>query len=197
MRKAAIKRETLETKIQLAIDLDGKGERNINTGIGFFDHMLDQLSRHSLIDMDIQTKGDLHIDMHHSVEDTAIALGQAIKEALGDKRGISRYATEYVPMDESLVRACVDISGRPFLAFHAHFDRPKIGEFDTELVKEFFIALAQHSGITLHIEVLYGENNHHMAEAIFKAVARALRKAVAIDDMTADQIPSTKGILEV
>lgn len=196
MRKASIKRETLETKIQVAVSLDGSGKRDIQTGIGFFDHMLDQLSRHSLIDMNIHTQGDLHIDMHHSVEDTGIALGQAIKQALGDKKGITRYATEFVPMDECLARAALDISGRPYLVFNATFNRPKIGEFDTELVKEFFVAFAQHAGLTLHIEALYGENNHHIAEAIFKAVARALRKAVEIDPRNAGNIPSTKGILE-
>ncbi|MFV0321719.1 MAG: imidazoleglycerol-phosphate dehydratase HisB [Alphaproteobacteria bacterium] len=196
MRKASIKRETLETKIQVAVSLDGQGKRDIQTGIGFFDHMLDQLSRHSLIDMNIHTQGDLHIDMHHSVEDTGIALGQAIKQALGDKKGITRYATEFVPMDECLARAALDISGRPYLVFNATFNRPKIGEFDTELVKEFFVAFAQHAGLTLHIEALYGENNHHIAEAIFKAVARALRKAVEIDPRNAGNIPSTKGILE-
>lgn len=196
MRKASIKRETLETKIQVAVSLDGNGKRNIQTGIGFFDHMLDQLSRHSLIDMDILTQGDLHIDMHHSVEDTGIALGQAIKQALGDKKGITRYATEFVPMDETLARAALDISGRPYLVFNAAFNRNKIGTFDTELVKEFFVAFAQHAGLTLHIEALYGENNHHIAEAIFKAVARALRKAVEIDTRNVGNIPSTKGILE-
>lgn len=196
MRKASIKRETLETNIQVSVNLDGTGKRNIQTNIGFFDHMLDQLGRHSLIDMDIRTQGDLHIDMHHSVEDTGIALGQAIKQALGDKKGITRYATEFIPMDESLARAALDISGRPYLVFNAQFSCNKIGEFDTELVKEFFVAFAQHAGLTLHIEALYGENNHHIAEAIFKAVARALRKAVELDARNIGNIPSTKGILE-
>ncbi len=196
MRISQISRSTNETKIAVSVNLDGTGQRQIQTGIGFFDHMLDQLSRHSLIDMQIDVKGDLHIDQHHSVEDTAIALGQAIKKALGDKKGIMRYGHEYLPMDETLARVALDISGRPFLVFKADFTRPKIGDFDTELVEEFFVAFAQHAGLTLHAEILYGKNNHHMAEALFKALARALRKAVAIDKDMAQEIPSTKGMLE-
>lgn len=196
MRISQISRATNETQISVSVNLDGTGQRQIQTGIGFFDHMLDQLSRHSLIDMDIHTQGDLHIDQHHSVEDTAIALGQAIKKALGDKKGITRYGYEYLPMDESLARVALDISGRPFLVFKADFSRPKIGDFDTELIEEFFVAFAQHAGLTLHAEVLYGKNNHHMAEALFKALARALRKAVTIDAAMVHEVPSTKGVLE-
>ncbi len=196
MRKAEVHRTTNETEVSVTINLDGTGQRNIQTEIGFFDHMLDQLSRHSLIDMHIKVKGDLHIDPHHSVEDTAIVLGQAIKKALADKKGITRYGHEYLPMDESLARVALDISGRPFLVFRADFSEGKIGDFDTQLVEEFFIAFAQHAGLTLHAEILYGKNNHHKAEALFKALARALRKAIQIDKNMSNQIPSTKGLLE-
>ena len=165
------------------------------TCIGFFDHMLDQLSRHSLIDMNVRCKGDLHIDFHHSVEDVGIALGQAIREALGDKKGIRRYASSDLPMDGTLTRAALDVSGRPFLVFKVQFDRPKIGEMDTELFREFWQAFAMNSGITLHIENFYSDNNHHLAESMFKAVARALREAVEIDPRAADRVPSTKGTL--
>ncbi len=196
MRKAEIHRKTNETEVSVIVNLDGTGQRNIQTDIGFFDHMLDQLSRHSLIDMHIKVKGDLHIDSHHTVEDTAIVLGKAIKKALGDKKGISRYGHEYLPMDETLARVALDISARPFLVFKANFSQDKIGNFDTELVEEFFVAFAQNAGLTLHAEILYGKNNHHKAEALFKALARALRKAVRIDKDMSDQIPSTKGLLE-
>jgi imidazoleglycerol-phosphate dehydratase len=195
MRTAKIARKTNETQIEVSIDLDGTGEHNMLTGIGFFDHMLDQLSRHSLIDMDVRCKGDLHIDFHHSVEDVGIALGQAIKEALGDKRGIRRYASADLPMDGTLTRAALDVSGRPFLVFRAEFSRDKVGELDTELFREFWQAFAINAGITLHIENFYTDNNHHLAESMFKAVARALRDAVEIDPRAADRVPSTKGTL--
>jgi imidazoleglycerol-phosphate dehydratase len=195
MRTASIARKTNETEIEVSVDLDGTGTHSMATGIGFFDHMLDQLSRHSLIDMDVRCKGDLHIDFHHSVEDVGIALGQAIREALGDKKGIRRYASSDLPMDGTLTRAALDVSGRPFLVFRAEFDRPKIGEMDTELFREFWQAFAMNSGITLHIENFYTDNNHHLAESMFKAVARALREAVEIDPRAADRVPSTKGTL--
>jgi imidazoleglycerol-phosphate dehydratase len=195
MRSAKIERKTRETDIIAEVSIDGTGLSDISTGIGFFDHMLDQLARHSLIDMKILAKGDLHIDFHHTVEDTGIALGQALKKALGDLKGIVRYADIHLPMDETLTRACIDISGRPFLVFNTQFGRAKIGEFDTQLVREFFQAFAMNSGITLHIETLYGVNDHHIAETCFKAVARALRQAASIDPRQRDQIPSTKGVL--
>lgn len=197
VRKARIARKTRETDIEIAIDLDGIGRADISTGIGFFDHMLDQIARHGLVDLDISAKGDLHIDMHHTVEDTGIVLGQAIAKALGDKRGIRRYASIDLPMDETLTRVAVDFSGRPFLVFRTKFARPKIGELDTELVQEFFQALSMHAGITLHIETFYGANNHHIAESCFKGFARVLRDAVAVDPRIADMVPSTKGTLEV
>lgn len=195
MRTASIARQTNETEISVSIDLDGTGTHAMQTGIGFFDHMLDQLSRHSLIDMDITCKGDLHIDFHHSVEDVGIALGQAIKQALGDKKGIRRYASCDLPMDGTLTRAALDVSGRAFLVFKAEFSQGKIGEIDTELFREFFQALAVNAGITLHIENFYFDNNHHLAESMFKAVARALRDAVEIDPRVGDRVPSTKGTL--
>lgn len=195
MRTASIARKTNETEITVSINLDGTGAHKMATGIGFFDHMLDQLSRHSLIDMDVSCKGDLHIDFHHSVEDVGIALGQAIREALGDKTGIRRYASSDLPMDGTLTRAAVDVSGRPFLVFRAKFTRDKIGEIDTELFREFFQAFAMNAGITLHIENFYADNNHHLAESMFKAVARALRVAVEIDPRASDRVPSTKGTL--
>ncbi|HEY8576554.1 MAG TPA: imidazoleglycerol-phosphate dehydratase HisB [Devosia sp.] len=195
MRKATIARKTNETEIAVAIDLDGTGAHKMATGVGFFDHMLDQLSRHSLIDMDISCKGDLHIDFHHTVEDVGIALGQAIREAIGDKKGIRRYASCDLPMDGTLTRAAVDVSGRAFLVFKAEFSQGKIGEIDTELFREFFQALAINAGITLHIENFYFDNNHHLAESMFKAVARALRDALEIDPRAADRVPSTKGTL--
>jgi len=195
MRTAKIARKTNETEIAVSINLDGAGAHTMQTGIGFFDHMLDQLSRHSLIDMDVSCKGDLHIDFHHSVEDVGIALGQAIKQALGDKKGIRRYASCDLPMDGTLTRAALDVSGRAFLVFKAEFSQNKIGEIDTELFREFFQALAINAGITLHIENFYFDNNHHLAESMFKAVARALRDAVEIDPRMADRVPSTKGVL--
>ena len=195
MRTATIARKTNETEISVSIDLDGTGTHSMKTGVGFFDHMLDQLSRHSLIDMDVRCSGDLHIDFHHTVEDVGIALGQAIKQALGDKKGIRRYASCDLPMDGTLTRAALDVSGRAFLVFKAEFSQNKIGEIDTELFREFFQALAVNAGITLHIENFYFDNNHHLAESMFKAVARALRDAVEIDPRAADRVPSTKGTL--
>ncbi len=195
MRQASISRKTNETEISATVNLDGTGACRIETGIGFFDHMLDQLGRHGLIDLTIAARGDLHIDDHHTVEDTGITLGQAIRQALGERRGIVRYGHAYLPMDETLSRASIDVSGRPFLVFRTDFHTPKIGTFDTQLVREFFQAFAMHAGITLHIETLYGVNDHHIAESCFKAVARALRTAIAIDPRQSDAVPSTKGVL--
>ncbi len=195
MRQATITRKTAETDIHVTIDLDGTGQYDNQTGVGFFDHMLDQLARHSLIDMTIRATGDLHIDDHHTVEDTGIALGQALTEALGDKRGIVRYGSCLLPMDDALVRTALDLSGRPFLVWNVDLPTHKIGTFDTELVREFFQALSTHGGITLHVDALHGINSHHIAEAAFKAVARALRDAVETDPRKADAVPSTKGAL--
>lgn len=195
MRTAKIARKTNETEISVSIDLDGTGAHDFKTGIGFFDHMLDQLGRHSLIDMAVTCRGDLHIDFHHTVEDVGIALGQAIRQALGEKKGIRRYASCDLPMDGTLTRAALDVSGRAFLVFKAEFSQNKIGEIDTELFREFFQALAVNAGITLHIENFYFDNNHHLAESMFKAVARALRDAVEIDPRAGDRVPSTKGTL--
>ena len=196
MRSATIERQTKETDIAVTVGLDGTGVAKVATGIGFFDHMLDQVARHSLIDLDIAAKGDLHIDQHHTVEDTGIALGQAIRAALGDMRGIVRYADVHLPMDDVLTRVALDISGRPFLVFRTQFSQPKVGGFDTELVREFFQAFAMHAGVTLHVETLYGLNNHHIAESCFKGLARALGAAVAIDARQKDRVPSTKGSLK-
>ncbi len=195
MRKATVKRKTKETDVEVSIDLDGEGRSSIETGIGFLDHMLDLLARHSRIDITVKAKGDLHIDDHHTAEDTGIALGQAVKQALGDMKGITRYADVHVPMDEALTRVAIDISGRPFLVFRAEFVRDKVGSFDTELVQEWFQAFAMNSGITLHAETLYGSNDHHIAESCFKGLARALRAAVAIDPRAKGEVPSTKGTL--
>jgi len=195
MRKATITRKTAETEISVEINLDGTGAYDNQTGVGFFDHMLDQLSRHSLIDMTIRATGDTHIDDHHTVEDTGIALGQALVAALGDKRGIRRYGECHLPMDDAQVRAALDLSARPFLIWNVTLPTPKIGSFDSELVREFFQALATHGGITLHVDQVHGLNSHHIAEAAFKAVARALRQAVEPDPRKADAIPSTKGTL--
>ena len=195
MRQARITRTTAETDITVEIDLDGTGAYDNQTGVGFFDHMLDQLARHSLIDMTVRAKGDLHIDDHHTVEDTGIALGQALAKALGDKKGIRRYGACLLPMDDALVRAALDLSGRPFLVWKVEMPTAKIGTFDTELVREFFQAFSTHGGITLHVDALHGINSHHIAEAGFKAVARALREAVETDPRKADAIPSTKGAL--
>jgi imidazoleglycerol-phosphate dehydratase len=195
MRTASVARETKETSIKVTVDLDGTGKSAAATGVGFFDHMLDQLARHSLIDITVEAKGDLHIDDHHTVEDTGIALGQALRKALGSRAGIARYADALLPMDETLTRAAVDVSGRPFLVFRSDLGGRKIGSFDTDLVREFFQALAMNAGITLHVETLYGDNAHHIAESCFKAVARALKSAVAIDARQQGAIPSTKGTL--
>ena len=194
-RAASVKRATKETDIEVAVDLDGKGASNISTGIGFFDHMLDLLARHSRIDITVRAKGDLHIDHHHTTEDVGIALGQAVKKALGDMKGIARYADVHVPMDEALTRVAIDVSGRPFLVFKAKFGRDKVGAFDTELVQEWFQAFAMNAGITLHVETLYGTNDHHIAESCFKGLARALRAAFAMDPRAAGEVPSTKGTL--
>ena len=194
-RTATIDRKTKETRITATVNLDGTGAYRISTGIGFLDHMLEQLARHSLIDIELQAEGDLHIDFHHTVEDSGIVLGQAIAKALGDKLGIARYASLHLPMDETLTRVAVDVSGRPYLIWKVEFSRPKIGEMDTELFREWFQAFAQNAGITLHIETLYGENNHHIAETCYKGLARALRAAVALDERQAGRVPSTKGTL--
>ena len=195
MRTATIKRKTKETDISVTVDLDGEGTARIATGIGFFDHMLEQIARHSLIDITIAAKGDLEVDQHHTVEDVGIALGQAIRQALGDMKGITRYADVHLPMDEALTRAALDISGRPYLVWKVTFTRVKIGEFETELFHEFFQAFAQNAGVTLHIENLYGRNNHHIVETCFKALARVLRVAISIDPRQKSRVPSTKGSL--
>lgn len=195
MRKGTIRRTTHETSIEVDLDLDGTGNYDVSTGIGFLDHMLEQLSRHSLIDLSVKAVGDLHIDQHHTTEDTGIAVGEALAQALGDKRGITRYGSAYAPMDETLTRCALDISGRPWLVFKADFGTPRLGEWDTELIEHWFHSFAQSAGITLHIENLYGSNNHHVVESCFKALARALRQAVEIDPRKADSIPSTKGTL--
>lgn len=197
MRRAEIVRETKETKVRLSVDLDGTGKVAVATGIGFLDHMLDLLGRHARFDLTIEAVGDLHIDFHHTTEDVGIVLGQAVRRALGEMRGVTRYADVHLPMDETLTRVALDISGRPFLVFRTSFPTHKIGEFDTELVREFFQAFASNAGITLHVETLYGENSHHIAESCFKGLARALRAAVAIDAAAAGEIPSTKGALGV
>lgn len=195
MRDARITRKTAETDISVEIGLDGTGQYQNATGVGFFDHMLDQLARHSLIDMKVACEGDLHIDDHHTVEDVGIALGQALSQALGDKKGIRRYGACLLPMDDALVRAALDLSGRPYLVWNVEMPTQQIGSFDTELVREFFQAFSTHGGITLHVDMLHGINSHHIAEAAFKAVARALREAVETDARKADAIPSTKGSL--
>ena len=195
MRRASKTRKTAETAITVTLDLDGTGKYDNRTGVGFFDHMLDQLARHALIDMSVQATGDLHIDDHHTVEDVGIVLGQALTEAMGDKTGIVRYGSCLLPMDDTLIRAALDLSGRPFLVWKVDFTAPKIGTFDTELVREFFQAFSTHGGITLHVERIDGINSHHIAEAAFKAVARALRDALETDPRKADAVPSTKGML--
>jgi imidazoleglycerol-phosphate dehydratase len=194
-RRAHVDRRTNETSITVSIDLDGTGAYRIATGIGFLDHMLEQLSRHSLIDITLEAKGDLHIDFHHTTEDSAIALGRAFADAIGDKKGITRYACVHLPMDEAMTRCAVDISGRPYLVWNVAFTRDKLGEMDTELFREWFQAFAQNAGITLHVATLYGENNHHIAETCFKALARALREAITLDPRQAGRVPSTKGTL--
>jgi len=194
-RRARVERATKETTIVVAVNLDGSGRAEVATGVPFLDHMLDQVARHGMLDLSVQAKGDLHIDAHHTVEDVGITLGQAVKQALGDMKGITRYADVHVPMDEALTRVAIDISGRPFLVFKAEFVRDKVGTFDTELVQEWFQAFAMNAGVTLHVETLYGTNDHHIAESCFKGLARALRAAVAIDPRAANEVPSTKGSL--
>ncbi len=196
MRTASLSRSTRETEISVRLDLDGRGEADIATGVGFFDHMLTQIARHGLIDLEVKARGDLHIDDHHTVEDVGIALGQCFRKALGDKAGISRYADVTLPLDEALSRVVVDISGRPYLVFRTAFHAPKIGSFDTQLVEEWFRAFAMQAGLTLHVETFYGSNDHHIAESCFKALARALRLAVAVDAGQGGRVPSTKGVLE-
>ena len=194
-RQATISRKTKETEITATVDLDGSGTFSISTGVGFLDHMLEQLARHSMIDIKLEAKGDLHIDFHHTTEDVGIVLGQAVAKALGDKLGIARYADVHLPMDEALTRVALDISGRPYLIWKVHFSQPKLGEMDTELFREWFQAFAQNAGITLHVENLYGDNNHHIAETCYKGLARALRLALTLDPRQAGRSPSTKGML--
>ena len=195
MREASIARKTTETEIDVRIRLDGEGRYSVSTGVGFLDHMLEQLARHGLVDLDLAAKGDLHIDAHHTTEDTGIAVGQAVSAALGDRKGIRRYGHAYVPMDEALVRVALDLSNRPYLIWHVDLPAQKLGTMDTELFREWFQAFAQHAGATLHVECLYGTNTHHIVEACFKALARALRVAAEIDPRRSDAVPSTKGSL--
>ena len=194
-RQASVERATKETKIRGAVNLDGHGVYDVATGIGFLDHMLEQLSRHSLVDLTLRAEGDLHIDFHHTTEDTGYVVGEAISRALGDRRGIARWGEAHVPMDETMTRVAMDISGRPYLIWKVAFSKPKLGEMDTELFKEWFQAFAQSAGVTLHVENLYGENNHHIVESCYKGLARALRQAIAIDPRRTDAVPSTKGVL--
>ena len=195
MRQATVERKTKETQIRTTVGLDGTGVYKVATGIGFLDRMLEQLSRHSLIDLEVEAKGDLHIDFHHTTEDTGIAIGQAVSKALGDRGGIVRYGSAMIPMDETMTRVSLDASNRPYLIWKVQFSKPKLGEMDTELFKEWFQAFAQAAGLTLHVENLYGENNHHIVESCYKGLARALRQAVSIDPRKADAVPSTKGTL--
>ena len=195
MRQARVERNTKETQISASVDLDGTGKYDVSTGIGFLDHMMEQLSRHSLIDLTLRAQGDLHIDFHHTTEDTGYAVGEAVSRALGDRAGIKRYGSALIPMDETLTRVALDCSNRPYLVWKVDFSRPKLGEIDTELFQEWFKAFAQSAGLTLHVETLYGENNHHIVESCYKGLARALMAAVAIDPRKADAVPSTKGVL--
>jgi len=195
MRTARVSRKTNETDITVITNLDGSGVYNIQTGIGFLDHMLEQLSRHSLIDIELRAQGDLHIDFHHTTEDAGLAIGESVSNALGDRRGITRYAESTVPMDEALTRVAIDVSNRPYLYWKVEFSKPKVGDMDTELFREWFQAFAQATGITLHVETLYGENNHHIVESCYKGLARALRLAIAIDSRRSEDVPSTKGVL--
>ena len=195
MRTASVTRKTKETVIEARVNLDGTGTYDVSTGIGFLDHMLEQLARHSLIDLQLRAQGDLHIDFHHTTEDSGIVIGQAVGEALGERRGIMRYGAAFAPMDETLTRVAIDISGRPYLVWKVRFDRPKLGDMDTELFKEWFHAFAQAAGLTLHVETLYGENSHHIVESCYKGLARALRQAVTVDARAANAVPSTKGTL--
>jgi imidazoleglycerol-phosphate dehydratase len=196
MRRGEVSRTTAETDLRVRLDLDGSGRHAVSTGVGFLDHMLEQLSRHSLIDLDVEAKGDLHIDMHHTTEDSGIAIGQALAKALGERRGIVRYGSCLLPMDEALTRVALDISGRAYLVWKVEFSRPRLGDMDTELFREWFQAFAQNAGVTLHVENLHGDNNHHIAESCFKGLARALREAVATDPRQPAAVPSTKGTLK-
>ncbi|MGE0665299.1 MAG: imidazoleglycerol-phosphate dehydratase HisB [Sphingomonadales bacterium] len=195
MRKATIERNTKETQISVEVNIDGTGIYDVETGIGFLDHMLEQLSRHSLMDLKVRARGDLHIDFHHTTEDTGIAIGEAVSQALGDRKGIERYGSAVIPMDETCTRVALDLSNRPYLIWKVEFSKPKLGDMDTELFKEWFQAFSQSAGCTLHIENLYGENNHHIVESCFKGIARSLKAACAIDPRKADAVPSTKGVL--
>ncbi len=195
MRTATIERSTTETSIRVSVNLDGTGEYTVSTGIGFLDHMLEQLSRHSLMDLSVEAKGDLHIDFHHTTEDTGIAIGEAVSRALGNRAGITRFGHATIPMDETLSRVTLDASNRPYLIWKVGFSKPKLGDMDTELFKEWFQAFAQAAGLTLHVENIYGENNHHIVESCFKALARALRTAITVDPRKSDAVPSTKGVL--
>lgn len=195
MRTASVSRNTKETQIKVEINLDGTGKYEVSTGIGFLDHMLEQLSRHSLIDLKVEAKGDLHIDYHHTTEDTGWAVGEAFSKALGDKKGITRYGHAYIPMDETLSRVALDLSNRPYLIWKVNFTKPKLGDMDTELFREWFQAFSQSAGATLHVENIYGENNHHIIESCYKGIARALRTAIEIDQRKKDEVPSTKGVL--
>jgi imidazoleglycerol-phosphate dehydratase len=195
MRTASVERNTKETRIAATVDIDGRGVYDVSTGIGFLDHMLEQLSRHSLMDLTVKAEGDLHIDFHHTTEDSGYTIGEAVSKALGDRKGIQRYGHAYIPMDETLTRVALDLSNRPYLIWKVNFTKPKLGDFDTELFKEWFAAFAQSAGVTLHVENLYGENNHHIAESCFKGLARALKVATAIDERQSDAVPSTKGVL--
>lgn len=195
MRTASVERNTKETRIAATLGIDGGGVYDVKTGIGFLDHMLEQLSRHSLMDLSLKAEGDLHIDFHHTTEDSGYVVGEAVSKALGDRKGIQRYGHAYIPMDETLTRVAIDLSNRPYLVWKVNFTKPKLGDFDTELFKEWFAAFAQSAGATLHVENLYGENNHHIAESCFKGLARALKVATAIDERQSDAVPSTKGVL--
>ena len=195
MRQASVERNTKETQISAEVDLDGTGSYDVSSGIGFLDHMLEQLSRHSLIDLKVRAQGDLHIDFHHTTEDTGYAVGEALSKALGDRAGVVRYGDALIPMDETLTRVALDCSNRPYLVWKVDFTRPKLGDMDTELFQEWFKAFAQSAGLTLHVETLYGENNHHIVESCFKGLARALKTAIAIDPRKSDAVPSTKGVL--
>jgi imidazoleglycerol-phosphate dehydratase len=195
MREATVARDTKETQITATVRLDGAGHYDVSTGIGFLDHMLEQLARHSLIDITLKAKGDLHIDFHHTTEDSGIVLGQAVAQALGERKGITRYADALIPMDETLTRVALDVSNRPYLIWKVEFSRDKLGQMDTELFKEWFQAFAQHAGLTLHVETLYGRNSHHIVESCYKGLARALRRAIEVDPRQADAVPSTKGTL--
>ncbi|HEX9569977.1 MAG TPA: imidazoleglycerol-phosphate dehydratase HisB [Rhodospirillales bacterium] len=195
MRKGKVERKTKETSIMVVVDLDGTGKYKVSTGIGFLDHMLEQLARHSLMDLEVEAKGDLHIDFHHTTEDTGIAIGEAVAKALGDLKGINRFGAAVIPMDETLSRVTLDVSKRPYLIWKVKFSKPKLGDMDSELFKEWFQAFAQAAGITLHVENVYGENNHHIIESCYKGLARALRQAIEIDSRKADAVPSTKGVL--